>query len=228
MTNSGDRETYNNDTRQESYTDNYGNTHTNVTRTSETVNNNPNNINSYKTGYVNGQQIERNYQQANLAARDNENASRGLLLGILLTSLAGLIVGAFWYFNQPRETVIEQTQPVVNPSPSNDLPTPQPQQTTIIERTREVPVLIPQQQAPSVTLPQSSPEINITVPPQQPANSGTQTTPQRNSSNDNSAAGSPANTSKTDIPKSSLQSEEKSNTDSSSTGDSGIDKSNSR
>ncbi|AFY42400.1 hypothetical protein [Nostoc sp. PCC 7107] len=211
MTNSGDRETHNNETRQESYTDNYGNTHTNLTRTSETVNNNPNNVNSYRNGYANGREIERNYQQANLAARDNDNASRGLLLGILLTSLAGLIVGAFWYFNQPRETVVNETRPIVNPSPNNNLPTPQPQQTTIIERTREVPVVVPQQQVPSVNVP-SPPDINITVPPQQPVTSGTQTTPPK----DNPAPvdNSPAN--------------KTSNTDSSTTGDTSTDKSNSR
>lgn len=227
MTNSGDRESYNSETRQESYTDSYGNTHTNLTRTSETINNNPNNVNSYRNGYVNGRDIERNYQQANLAARDEENASRGLLLGILLTSLAGLIVGAFWYFNQPRETVVEETQPVVTPSPSNVATpsfTPQPPQTTIIERTREVPVVIPQpqQQAPSVTVPPSSPEINVTVPPQQPATSGTQTTSPRNSSTD-----TPAN-SETTVPQSSDESNSTSNSDASTTDDGGTDKSSPR
>ncbi|MBD2439879.1 hypothetical protein [Nostoc sp. FACHB-110] len=218
MTNSGDRETYNSETRQQSYTDNYGNTHTNVTRTSESVNNN---VSSYRNGYANGREIERNYQQANLAARDNENASRGLLLGILLTALAGLIVGAFWYFNQPRETVIEQTQPTFTPSPSSDLSTPtftpQPQQTTIIERTREVPVVVPQQSAPSVTVPPSSPQINVTVPPQQPATSGTQTTSPSNSSTDTPATKSKTNSSETAIPQTSDQPNSTSDTDSSTT-----------
>lgn len=227
MTNSGDREIHNSETKQQSYTDSYGNTHTNVTRTSETVNNNPN------SGYTNGRDIERNYQQANLAARDDENASRGLLMGILLTSLAGLIVGAFWYFNQPRETVIEQTQPVVTPSPTF---TPQPQQTTIIERTREVPiertrevpVIIPQQQAPSVTIPPAAPEINVTVPPQQPATSGTQTTPPRNSPTDTPSAGSKSNNSETVVPQGLDQSKGTSNGASSTTDDGNTDKSSPR
>ncbi|MBD2455848.1 hypothetical protein H6G80_17385 [Nostoc sp. FACHB-87] len=223
MTNSGDRETYNSETKQQSYTDNYGNTHTNVTRTSESVNNN---VSSYSNGYANGREIERNYQQANLAARDNENASRGLLLGILLTSLAGLIVGAFWYFNQPRETVINETQPVVTPSPNSGLPSPQPQQTTIIERTREVPIVVPQQQVPPVNIPAQS-DINITVPSQQPSNSETQTTPRQDSTN-NSADGSQTNTSKTVIPQSSDQPNGSSNTNSSTTDNIGSDKNQSR
>lgn len=204
MTNSGDRETHNNETKQESYTD----PHTNLTRTSETVNSNPNLVNSYRNGYTNGQETERNYQQANLAARDNENASVGLLLGIFLTSVAGLMVGAFWYFNQPKETVIKEPQPVV---------TPQPQQTTIIERTTEVPVVVPQPQVPTVTIP-SPPDINITVPPQQPATSGTQATPQQDN----------ANTSETTVPQGSDKSNETSNSSSSTTGDIGTDKSNPR
>jgi len=224
MTNSGDRERYNSETRRESYTDSYGNTHTNEIRNSETVNNNPN---SYRNGYVNGRQIERDYQQANLAARDNDNASHGLLLGILLTSLAGLIVGAFWYFNQPRETLVEETQPVVVPSPSNELPSPQPQQTTIIERTKEVPVVVPQPQVPTINIP-SPPDINVNVPPQQPATSGTQTTPQRDTSGDTPAAGSKSNSSKTTVPQGSSESNGTPNSDSSTNGDTGVDKSNPR
>ncbi|MBE9005489.1 hypothetical protein IQ259_10630 [Fortiea sp. LEGE XX443] len=211
MTNSGDRETHNSETRQESYTDIQGNTHTNLTRTSETVNNNPNHVNTYKNGYANGRETERHYQQANLAARDHENASVGLLLGIFLTSVAGLIVGAFWYFNQPRETVIQETQPIVTPSP---------QQTTIIERTTEVPVVVPQPQVPTVTIP-SPPDINITVPPQQPTTSGTQTTPPRDSSADTPAAGSKTNTSETTVPQRSNQSNDTSNSGSSNTGETG-------
>ncbi|MBD2498412.1 hypothetical protein [Nostoc sp. FACHB-280] len=223
MTNSGDRETYNSETKQQSYTDNYGNTHTNVTRTSESVNNN---ASSYRNGYANGREIERNYQQANLAARDNDNASRGLLLGILLTSLAGLIVGAFWYFNQPRETVVNETQPVVTPSPNSGLASPQPQQTTIIERTREVPVVVPQQQVPQVNIP-AQPDINITVPSQQPSNSETQTTPRQDSTN-KSVDGGQTNTSKTVVPQTSDQPNSTSNTNSSTTDNIGSDKNQSR
>ncbi|MBC1242306.1 hypothetical protein GNE10_35530, partial [Nostoc sp. 2RC] len=80
----------------------------NVTRTTETPNN------TYRNGYVNGRNIERNYQ----VERDNENAANGLILGILLTSLVGLIAGAFWYFNQ-NDAAVETNTPVESPVPVN-------------------------------------------------------------------------------------------------------------
>ncbi|QLE55935.1 hypothetical protein [Nostoc sp. TCL26-01] len=161
MTNSNGQENYNQEVKKESYVDANGNTHTRLTQNTETPSN------SYQKGYVNGRNHEYSYQRANLAERDNENAANGLILGILLTSLVGLIAGAFWYFNQ-NNAPVDSTAPVETPLPASATPSisPQPQQTTIIERTREVPVVIPQQQVPPTTVP-SPPQINVTVPPQQ-------------------------------------------------------------
>jgi hypothetical protein len=172
MTNPNNHEKYRSENRQESYTDANGETHTHVRRTTETVNNTPN-TNSYGSGYVSGRENERRYQQANLAERDNSNTANGLLLGVILTSLATLGVGAFWYFNQRSNPAVDNTVPVVVPVPTNASPSPEatqsPQQrTTIIERTREVPVVIPQPQAPATSAP-AQPNINVTVPPQPPA-----------------------------------------------------------
>ncbi|MEJ1933199.1 hypothetical protein WDZ92_23620 [Nostoc sp. NIES-2111] len=157
MTNPNEREPYNREVNRESYTDSNGNTQTHITRTTETSNN------RYANGYVDGRRLEQNYQ----ADRDNENTATGLIFGIVLTSLVGLIAGAFWYFNQNNATV-DSTTPVETPLPAATASpsiSPQPQQTTIIERTREVPVVVPQQQvAPSPT--NSPPQVNITVPPQ--------------------------------------------------------------
>lgn len=156
MTNPNEREPYNREVRRESYTDSNGNTQTHVTRTTETSNN------SYGNGYVDGRNLERNYQ----ADRDNENTATGLIFGIVLTSLVGLMAGALWYFNQ-NNAAVDSTAPVETPSPVTASPSlsPQPQQTTIIERTREVPVVVPQQQVtPTPTY--SPPQVNITVPPQ--------------------------------------------------------------
>lgn len=206
MTNPNEREPYNREVNRESYTDSNGNTQTHITRTTETSNN------RYANGYVDGRRLEQNYQ----ADRDNENTATGLIFGIVLTSLVGLIAGAFWYFNQNNATV-DSTTPVETPLPAATASpsiSPQPQQTTIIERTREVPVVVPQQQAPSVTLPPSSPEINVTVPPQQPATSGTQTTSPSNSSTDSSD---------TAVPQSSTESDSTSNSDASSTDAGGTD-----
>ncbi|MEH1942213.1 MAG: hypothetical protein V7L01_18630 [Nostoc sp.] len=171
-----EREIKNSEVKQESYTDINGNTHTDLTRTTETVKNNTANPNSYTNGYVQGRNSERNYQQADLAERDNNNASRGLLLGIIVTSILGLIVGGVWYSNQRNDAAVENTVPVAVPVPSSS-PTPSasPQtKTTIIERTREVPVPVavpvpvPQQQVTPPSAPRQ-PDINITIPPQQPA-----------------------------------------------------------
>lgn len=189
MTNSDDNKS-NREVRQESHTDNDGNTHTDVTRTSETVDNSAANSQSYQSGYVQGRRTERNNEEA-LIQRDDENTSRGLLIGVVLAGLAALIGSAFWYFNQSSQTVDTTTPtttaPVSSPSPVVTQ-TLQPQQTTIIERTKEVPVQVPvtvektkevpvfipvpQQKAapaPSVNNNNKAPNINITVPAQQPA-----------------------------------------------------------
>lgn len=196
MTKSDDNKSYR-EVRQESHTDNDGNTHTDVTKTSETVDNSAAKS-QYQSGYVQGRTSERNYGEA-LTQRDDENTSRGLLIGVVLAGLAALIGSAFWYFNQSSQTV-DSTTPttsapiIISPSPVATQ-TPQPQQTTIIERTKEVPVQVPvtvektkevpvfipvpQQKAapaPSVTNNNKAPNINITVPPQQPAAKAT--TPQ--------------------------------------------------
>lgn len=154
MTNPNEREPYNSEVRRESYTDSNGNTQTNVTRTTKTSNN------SYGNGYVDGRNLERNYQ----ADRDNENTATGLIFGIVLTSLVALMAGALWYFNQ-NNAAVDSTAPVDTPVTASPSLSPQPQQTTIIERTREVPVVVPQQQVtPTPTY--SPPDVNITVPPQ--------------------------------------------------------------
>ncbi len=177
---------YNREVRQDSFTDADGNIHTNVTRTSETVENDPN---TYEEGYVSGRIQERNYQRRDLAARDTNNANSGLILGILLATFATLAGGAMWYFNQYREA--DKTTPTVIETPVTTEPTltepeaaqpPQNNTTTIIEKTKEVavpvevPVAVPQQQAPAPA-PQQ-PDININVPPQQGA-SGSNSTPQK-------------------------------------------------
>lgn len=166
MSNPNENKSYNREVRQESYNDANGHNHTHVTRTNETVNN-VSNPNTYRDGYVDGQVTENRYQQEVLTERDNENAGRGLLIGILLTSLAALTAGAIWYYNQrddatPTTIVVPNSQPAPSPSPEAK------QNTTIIEKTRNVPVpvVVPQQQAPAPApqAPAPAPDINISVP----------------------------------------------------------------
>ncbi len=219
MTNSNDNKSYR-EVQQESHTDSDGNTHTNVTRTSETVNNNKVDPQSYQNGYLNGQTSERNFQEQTLVERDNENAGRGLLIGILLTALAALTGGALWYFNQRDQAVDNTVTPTVLPVPINSAsPSPSPvetqapqPQTKIIERTKEVPVPVektvektkevpvfipvPQQKAAPAASP-ATPNINITVPPQEPAakqTPTTQTSPTPSSSSNSSSSSTSTST----------------------------------
>jgi outer membrane biosynthesis protein TonB len=161
MANSNDPQTHGREVRKETYSDTDG--RTNVTKTTETVNGS----NSYSNGYVNGQVDER-HEENSLVARDNENAGRGLLIGILLASLAALTAGAIWFANQSND--VNTVTPVVLPVPNRVEPSPSPEirtETTIIEKNTEVLVPIPQQQASPAPQPSTAPDqnINITVPP---------------------------------------------------------------
>jgi hypothetical protein len=189
MTNHDESNSYNREVRQDSYTSADGNIHTNVTRTSETV---ENNADKYEDGYVSGRIQERDYQRRNLAARDSNNAAGGLVLGVMLAALATLVGGAMWYLNQSKEAENATPTPIETPvtTDTNELESevsqpPQNNTTTIIERTKEVAVPVPvevpvpQEQAPAPE-PQQR-DININVQPQEGGNqSETQTsTPQK-------------------------------------------------
>lgn len=118
---------------------------------------------SYQNGYVQGRVAEHQTYEENLRVRDDNSASRGLLLGILLTSLLGLTVGALYFVNQQSQTPVV---PVPVPVPAE----PQEPETEtnstevrerIIERTREI-VPVPQPQAPAPQQPAAEP---APVPP---------------------------------------------------------------
>jgi outer membrane biosynthesis protein TonB len=125
----------------------------------------PGRATSYRDGYVHGRVLERRHQDEVLEVRDNNNAARGLLIGISLASLLGLGLAAFFFWNQRPEEA--PTQIIV---PQSTSPSPQPAETqnrtTVIERQVEkVPqVIVPQQ--PASAPQQSAPKININVPRQ--------------------------------------------------------------
>lgn len=117
---------------------------------------------SYQNGYAHGRAAERSYQN-NLSQRDSENTARGLLIGAILASLAALGGAYAWYRSQPDPQTTES--PVVAPEPVKTQPSPvvPEQKTTIIERVKEVPVLVPvpQSNTPST----SAPAPNLTSEP---------------------------------------------------------------
>ncbi|GAA6622451.1 IMCp domain-containing protein [Scytonema sp. NUACC26] len=185
--------------RKDIYTDGDRNLRTNVTRTTETVNNGKTDVQSYQNGYLQGQSSERNYQER-IVQRDTDNTSRGIILGLLLTLIIGLTVGAVWYFNQRNSSVENTTTPSEVPTTNTASPagTQNSQnRTTIIERTREVPTVIERtkevptviektKEVPTViektkevpvpvfipeqkSPPTTTPNVNINVPPQEGA-----------------------------------------------------------
>ncbi|MBD2022055.1 hypothetical protein H6F43_17900 [Leptolyngbya sp. FACHB-36] len=127
---------------------------------------------AYRDGYVQGRSVEQHRTEVSQEIRDNDNAARGLIMGILLTGLVGLGVAATYFLTQRNEAPVNRTIVVPSAAPS---PAQSPQvRDRIIERDRVVPVPVPQEPAPA-------PNVNITVPspaPQAPASSApTQTAP---------------------------------------------------
>ncbi|MBE9118469.1 hypothetical protein IQ249_21495 [Lusitaniella coriacea LEGE 07157] len=175
----------------------------------ETVNARPatNEEVAYRDGYTSGQIAEDRLrkqeelaQQENQRVRDNENASRGLLLGLLLAALIAIVGGLAFLFTESQRS--EPTVPTAVPVPvekeedeNAEQPTPE-NNTTIIERTiektKEV-VPAPQQQpspAPDVEVNTPAPEVEVNVPqpsapereapsrsPEQPQSPQTETAP---------------------------------------------------
>ena len=115
----------------------------------------PGAVSSYRDGYVHGRVSERSLEQQRQEDRDEKTAARGLVIGIALTSLVGLVVGSLFLVNQQQES---QT-PVLVPTPS--APQEPIRETTIIERTQEVPVI---NQEPPAAPQETQPDIQITIP----------------------------------------------------------------
>ena len=138
---------------------------------------------AHHQGYVQGEMAENHRQLGVQEVRDNENAGRGLLLGILLTSLAGLVLGGVYYFNRGEEAPTPTAAPViVVPKANQPSATPAPTRTierekTIIQKIVPVPVQpspvqkatpapqpSPAQKATPAPQPSPAPNINITIP----------------------------------------------------------------
>lgn len=161
MANLNDRET-NRDSNPHAYSDS-----TNPSGDYHVVNPDPI---DYRDGYEQGRAVEQHRYEVNQEIRDNDNASRGLLLGILLTSLVAIGLGSYFWLNQRNRTEAPVNRtivvPTTAPSPSVS-PSPSPEvRERVIERDRIVPV--PQSPAPA-------PNVNVTVP--QPRQSAPQTAP---------------------------------------------------
>lgn len=153
---------------------------------------------AYRDGYVHGRATEQRFQEGSHEVRDNNNAARGLLLGIGLTSLVGLTLGAIFLLNQRPETDNYYSDPVpaapATPSPSpsidpNAARNDASPQTVIIERQAPASPTVEQRttiQRERVI--ERQPQI-IPVPSQsRPSNTTINVTPPSSSSSGNSGA----------------------------------------
>ena len=191
---------------QEVHTD-ATNGHVSTTRTTTSVPSTTANASkeaAHHQGYVKGEMAENHRQLGTQEVRDNENAGRGLLLGILLASLAGLVLGSVYYLNRGEEAPTPTSAPViVVPRANQPSATPAPtriieKEKTIIQKIVPVPVQpSPVQKATPAPQPSpaqkatSAPNINITIP-----NSQQQAAP---------SPSSPSNNTNTTVPNSQRQ-----------------------
>jgi|GEM_PF-600388 len=168
---------------------------------------------AHHQGYVQGEMAENHRQVGVQEVRDNENAGRGLLLGILLTSLVGLVLGTVYYFNRAQEaptptsdTVIvvpKANQPSATPAPTRTVErektiiqkiVPVPVQPSPVQKATPAPQPSPAQKATPAPQANPSPNINITIP-----NSQQQDAPAQQAA---PSPSSPSNNTNTTVPNS--------------------------
>lgn len=120
---------------------------------------------SYRNGYVEAQNQQRVHEDLRRTQAEN-SAATGTLIGILIASIAGLVLAALYFLPGNRQPQVAPT-PTASPAqpqdpvqPQNDTQPQDTDRTTIIEREREVPAA---PQNTEVIVPPSSPQ------PAQPA-----------------------------------------------------------
>lgn len=116
--------------------------------------------NSHQEGYVEAQKVDdgRLFVEEQ-RVRDNDNAARGMLIGIIVASLLGLGVLA-WYFLNQREAPVQQI--IV---PQRTSPSPQASPST----PPDVNIIVPSGQPAQAPEPAPDVDNNITVPSAQPS-----------------------------------------------------------
>lgn len=179
MATANNNKNYGREIERESYYDPNGG-RSEVTRITEAE---TNESDTYSQGYIHGKAAERSYQKQNLVQRDNDNAARGLILGLLLASLAALVGGFVWYVNARNDDAIDPANPVIVPVPDRSQPSPSPspqsqqqpqKETVVIEKVKEVPVT---KEVPVVVEKTKEVPVPVPVPQQQTPQTPTSTQP---------------------------------------------------
>jgi hypothetical protein len=158
------------------------NPYTDNTTPSQTVVNQPSKSNSreYENGYVDRRLRE---EEAETNA-----ISTGLLWALLIFLLGGAgFLSYFFFFNQNRQSPTNQTSPAAAP-----VVIPQPQQTTIVQPTKETQIIerTIEKNEPAPPTVDTPPQINIQVPPV-PTSSSSPTTQSPGALNSPSPGASP-------------------------------------
>jgi len=123
-------------------------------------------------------------ENLNRVVVDNDNAGRGLLLGLILAAVAGLAISSIYFLNR------RETTPLLVPVPG---PT-QSDSTKIIDREKTI-IEKNNSTKDSTTQPNPAPNVNITVPNPQPQDSPTQPAPSQSAPSQTSPAPAPSQTS---------------------------------
>jgi hypothetical protein len=138
---------------------------------------------AYRRGYTEARNHE-TYHQSRLRDADRStNIALGLLIGVLLTSIIGLIAAAFYFLNRDAEpATVQPTQ--TQPSPAqlqNNSNQPQTIERTVIDRRQEV-VPVPGEievntpnSAPQTTQPNTSTAPTSDQPTETEGSAGTET-----------------------------------------------------
>ncbi len=117
-------------------------------------------VSAERKGYVNGSiseniRKENEREEVDQTFRDNDNAGRGLLVGIIIAAVAGLVLSSVYFLNR------RETTPLLIPVPGATQPSPTriiDREKTIIERNNS------STDNDSTTKSSPTPNVNITVP----------------------------------------------------------------
>ncbi len=114
---------------------------------------------NYRNGYVEGQNQQRIHEDIRRTRAEN-SAATGTLIGLLIASIAGLVLAALYFLPGNREPQVTPAPATSPTQPRNDNQ-PQSTERTIIERVREVPASPENTQ---IIVPPSSPQPAPTQP----------------------------------------------------------------
>lgn len=152
---------------------------------------------AYRNGYTEAQLREQNrwMRMHNHQRSQSDNTPAGILIGLLLASALGIIIGGFYWASQTDDVIV----PVLDPQPTepeNAAPNVTERNTTVIERTVDRAQEVVPAEPPNVqiTLPEAQSETDSAPQETAPADSGTTAGTTENSPAGASSSNTPSST----------------------------------